>query len=64
MLTATSFTASETNKFSSGDDPKTAVEAEDAWVIDARREGNRIEGTARSERWRAAASVARVSRGP
>lgn len=52
MLTATSFTANETNKFSSGDDPKTAIQAKDTWVIDAARTGNKIEGTVKFVRWR------------
>lgn len=52
MLTATALTAKEVNKFSSGEDPKTAVQAKDTWVIDATRNGNKIEGTAKFVRWR------------
>jgi hypothetical protein len=60
MLTATAFTARETNKFSSGDDPKTAVQAVDTWVIDAKRDGNRIEGTAKFVRWRDEGRVQKI----
>lgn len=38
--------------FISGDDPKTAVQAKDTWVIDAACTGSRIEGTAKFVRWR------------
>lgn len=60
MLTATTFTARETNKFASGDDPKTAVQAVDTWVIDATRTGNRIEGTAKFVRWRDEGRVEKI----
>lgn len=50
MLTATSLTASESNKFSVGD-PRVAVQAKDTWKIDAKREGNRIVGTVEFVRW-------------
>jgi hypothetical protein len=52
MLTATTFTAREVNKFMSGADLKVAVQAKDTWTIDATRSGNKIEGTATFVRWR------------
>jgi hypothetical protein len=60
MLTSTSFTANETNKFSSGDDPKTAIQAKDTWVIDASRTGSKIEGTAKFVRWRDEGRVEKI----
>lgn len=60
MLTASSFTARETNKFSSGGDPKTAVQAIDTWVIEATRSGSKIEGTAKFERWRDEGRVEKI----
>ena len=60
LLTATTFTARETNRFSSGEDPRTAVQAIDTWVIEATRSGNRIEGTAKFERWRDEGRVEKI----
>lgn len=60
MLTATSFTASEVNKFSSGEDPKTAIQAKDTWVIDASRSGSKIEGSAKFVRWRDEGTVVKT----
>lgn len=52
MLTESAFTARETQMFSSGTDPRTAIQAKDTWVIDATRRGTDISGTAKFVRWR------------